>query len=763
MTPTPPTRAVRRALRVAGVVQGVGFRPFAFRLASSLGLAGHVGNDAAGVFCEVEGPAEAVEAFTRRLVADAPPLARIESVGAEDRTPTGEIGFTIVASRPSPGALTLVAPDLAPCDACLGELTDPADRRYRYPLLNCTDCGPRFTITTDVPYDRPSTTMAAFAMCAACRAEYDDPADRRFHAQPTACGTCGPRVWLESPVGVPVHDADPVRAARAVVVGGGVLAVKGVGGYHLACRADLDDAVAALRSRKSRPDKPFAVMVADLGTARAIARVDDGEAALLEGPERPIVLVTARPGSVSSAVAPGNGFLGVTVPPSPLHALLVEPGEVWVMTSGNRSGEPICTGDDEARDRLGGIADAILGHDRPIAVPCDDSVVRVVDVGSGPSVLPLRRSRGYAPYPVPLDLPDGPPVLAVGGELKATACLRRGGHAFMSQHVGDMGSLEVLAAFERAVDHMSRLFRTDPEVLVCDAHPGYASAAWARRHAGGRPVIAVQHHHAHLASLLAEHRRAGPIIGFSFDGTGYGTDDTIWGGEVLLADLAGLERVGHLRPSALAGGDAAVERPYRQALARLAEAGLGWDGDLAPVAASGEDERRVLATQLERGLGVVATSSMGRLLDALSALCGVRQVISYEGQAAIELEALVDADEPGSYRFAVGDDGVWDPRPVVAAVVSDVRIGTPVGAIAARIHAAVRDGIVVASQRVRATHGLDVVGLSGGVFQNVVLTTAVARALAEQGFEVLTHRLVPPNDGGLALGQVAVAAAQLAR
>ncbi len=752
--------------RVTGVVQGVGFRPHVFRLAGGLGLAGHVGNDSDGVFIEVEGPSEALRAFAERLRSDAPPLARIHALHSEPVEPTGGRAFEIVDSRPIAGGLTLVSPDLAPCDACLAEMADPADRRHRYPFLNCTDCGPRFTITRGVPYDRPQTTMANFRMCRRCRAEYDDPTDRRFHAQPTACPACGPVAWLEAPAGRRLDVDDPLRQAVRLVDDGAILAIKGVGGYHLACRADLDAPVRALRDRKQRPHKPLAVMVVDVATARTIAHVEEAEARLLQGPERPIVLLRARSGiGLSALVAPGNALVGVMLPSSPLHALLLTPGAVWVMTSGNRSSEPICTDDDQARDALGGIADAFLCHNRPIHVPCDDSVVRVLHL-DGPAVLPVRRSRGYAPYPVPVSF-AGPPILAVGGELKATFCLTRGGHAFMSQHIGDMENLETLDAFERAVEHLTGLFATQPEVLASDTHPGYLSVGWARRLAGDRPLVTVQHHHAHLAALMAEHRIDGPIIGFSFDGTGYGDDGTIWGGEVMVADLLDFERVGHLRPALLAGGDLAVRRPYRQALARMVDAGVEWGAGLAPVRAATAEELRVLPVQLERRVQTTDTTSMGRLFDAVASLCGVRQHVTYEGQAAIELEAVAGLPSlPGpniadSYRIPIDEAGEWDTRPLIRAVAADVARGAPAHQVSARFHVSVAAAMTEAAERVRATHGLRDVGLSGGVFGNVVLTTHAHRALTARGFRVLTHRLVPSNDGGLALGQAAVAAATI--
>jgi hydrogenase maturation protein HypF len=745
------TQSECRRLRVTGVVQGVGFRPFVYVLATGLGLTGHVGNDSAGVFIEVEGPEHELDEFCRRLVEEAPPLAHIESVTVDRGHATGRRGFEIVASVHVDGTLTLVSADMAPCRECLAEMNDPGDRRFRYPFLNCTNCGPRFTITRSVPYDRPGTTMADFPMCDECLAEYRDPHDRRFHAQPTACPRCGPRLTVDPP-----RSGDPIEMTRAVVAADGVVAIKGVGGFHLACRADSDHAVARLRSRKHRPDKPLAVMVADIATAHRVAHIDAAEAALLEGIERPIVLCRSRSESaLSSLVAPGNGFVGLMLPSTPLHHLLLETGDLWIMTSGNRSDEPICIDNDEARERLGDLADLILLHDRPIHVPCDDSVVRV----HNGRVLPVRRSRGYAPYPVPIGF-SGPPVLAVGGELKATACLTAGTHAFMSQHIGDMGNLETLQALERAVEHMTSLFATEPAALACDAHPRYLSAEWARRAAGDRPVIEVQHHHAHLASLLAEHRLPGPIIGFSFDGTGYGSDGTIWGGEVMVADLAGFERVGHLHPSLLAGGDAAVRSPARQALTRLRESAIAWDPRLPPVSVSTDEERRILATQLDRGLNVATTTSMGRLFDAVASLCGVRHLVTYEGQAAIELEALVTHPASG-YAIPIDDAGVWDTAALIGAIAADVLAGVTPALIASRFHVAVAETITRAAVCVRTGTGLNRVGLSGGVFQNVVLTELAEQHLTTSGFEVLTHRLVPPNDGGIALGQAAVAATLL--
>jgi hydrogenase maturation protein HypF len=541
---------VRLRVRVAGLVQGVGFRPHVHRLATAAGLSGFVGNDGAGVFAEVEGPRAAVDGFLVRLVGEAPPLARPDRVEAVEVPCRGGAGFAIVESRDGAGVATYVAPDAAVCDDCLAELFDPADRRHRYPFITCANCGPRFTITTALPYDRPSTTMAGFELCAACAAEYGDPADRRFHAQPLACAACGPDLWLEGADGAVAGSDAAIAAAQRLLVGGAVVAVKGLGGYHLACDARSDAAVDLLRRRKRRPDKPFAIMVPDLDACRALAEVDEAEAALLASPARPIVLVRSRRGAtVSAAVAPDTPRLGVMLPYAPLHHLLFAPvpGDgapvpgALVMTSGNLTDEPICFEDGDARDRLGGLADAFLVHDRPIHVPCDDSVMRVV----GGAPLPLRRSRGYAPLPVRLPA-DAPAVLAVGGELKNTFCLARGHDAWLGQHIGDMGSVASLAAFERSTAQLRSLYGVEPAVVAADLHPGYHTTAWAER-SGPGPVRRVQHHHAHLAALLAEHGEPvdAEVIGVVFDGTGYGADGTIWGGEILVGGYAAVERAGH--------------------------------------------------------------------------------------------------------------------------------------------------------------------------------------------------------------------------
>lgn len=757
---------VRRHIRVTGVVQGVGFRPHVHRLAGALGLSGTVGNDACGVFVEVEGSVDAVDELLRRLVDEAPPLAIVDRVEHRDVPCRGDPGFTIA---PSGGGIpiTFVAPDAAVCDQCLEELFDPSDRRYRYPFITCTNCGPRFTITTDLPYDRRNTTMADFALCPACATQYGDPADRRFHAQPLACADCGPHVWLDRDNGERAVGDEAIADAHALLAAGGVVAVKGLGGYHLACSATSTVATEDLRRRKGRAAKPFAVMVADLDAARRLAVVDDAEAALLTSAARPIVLVRARTDStLSPAVAPGSPLVGIMIPYTPVHHLLfaavpnssTPPPTAIVLTSGNRAEEPICHDDVDARDRLDGLADAFLTHDRPIHVPCDDSVVRVVDG----TTLPIRRSRGYAPLPVKLPFAT-PPLLAVGGELKNTFCVARGRDAWLSQHIGDMGSVETLHAFDRSIARLCRLYEIEPSAVVADAHPGYHSRQWAERSDAAR-LVTVQHHHAHLAAVCAEHGVAvdTDVIGVTFDGTGYGPDSSIWGGEILVGGYARVRRAAHLRPVLLAGGDATVERPYRSALSHLADAGIAWTDDLAPVAAARSGELGVLARQFERNVHCVSTTSMGRLFDAVSSLLGVRQVVTYEAQAAIELEILADtATDPAAYEFAVTAD-VIDQRPVLRAIVEDVRRCRPAADIAAGFHRAVADATTTVAATIGAAAAIDTVALTGGVFQNALLTRLTRVGLQRHGFTVLTHTLVPPNDGGLALGQVAVAAARLA-
>ncbi|MEE4543912.1 carbamoyltransferase HypF [Streptomyces sp. V4-01] len=785
--PVRTTPLVRRRVTVRGVVQGVGFRPYVYGLARALRLSGEVTNTGEGVVAEVEGAVADVAAFCERIGAQVPPLAVVQSVRHEPLAPRGGEGFTIAPSRPGGPRRTLVAPDTATCADCLAEMCDPADRRYRHAFITCTHCGPRFTIVTGLPYDRANTTMAGFPMCAACAREYADPGDRRFHAQPVACHDCGPRLRLDTPRGEGTA-ADPVAAARALLAAGAIVAVKGLGGYHLACDAANPAAVEALRRRKARGDKPFAVMAADPADVEPLVHLDAAERALLTGRRRPIVLLRRRRGTLGGAlpgaVAPGGADLGVMLPYTPLHHLLLGlPGDprgprLLVMTSGNRGGEPIVTDDREARERLAGLADAWLGHDRPIHVPCDDSVVRIC----AGEELPVRRSRGYAPFPLPLPCPV-PPALAVGADLKNTFCLGEDRTAWLSAHVGDMDDLATLTAFTRAERQLEAITGVAPRLLAADLHPGYRSVRWARQHARGRPLRQVQHHHAHVAAVMAEHGLDGtrPVIGVAFDGTGYGDDGAVWGGEFLVADYDGYRRAAHLAYVPLPGGDAAVRRPYRMALAHLWAAGLPWLPELPPAAACPDDERLALARQLERGLNCVPTSGMGRLFDAMASLAGVCQQAGYEAQAAVELEAAAwRAGEPdGAYTFllraadeepgpaapgaaprtARGDGPLLlDPAPVLSAALADVRAGAGAEAVAARFHAGLALAVRRTCAALRERTGLGTVALSGGVFANAVLTSACCEGLRADGFTVLRHRMVPPNDGGLALGQLVIAA-----
>ena len=721
---------MRRCLvRVTGTVQGVGFRPFVYGLAAGLGLSGHVGNDVQGVFIEVQG--EAVPEFLRRLRDDAPPMSQVTDVVVTELPPVEESGFRIVASgTDGAGATTSIPPDTAVCADCLAEMRDPEDRRFGYPFIACTNCGPRYTMVTGLPYDRANTSMADFPLCAECEVEYTDPRSRRYHAQPTACGACGPQ--LSMPV-------DEVVARLRV---GEIVAIKGIGGYHLACDAQSVEAVARLRLRKQRGDKPFAVMVPDLAVAKTLVEVSD----LLTSPARPIVLLPARrelPG-----VAPGTNQLGVMLAYTPLHHLLFDAGapEVLVMTSGNLSDEPICIDPMEAEQRLAGIADAFCHHNRTIQVACDDSVV-----GHGP----VRRSRGYVPRPLSLPI-TVPPMVAVGGEIKATAAVATGEQAWLTQHIGDVENLQTLDMLARSIAILSDLQRVNPEVVVSDAHPGYLSRQWAADFARERGIehVTVQHHHAHLASLLAEHRvPAGePVLGVVFDGTGYGTDGTIWGGELLLGSYGHVDRVGHLAPIQLPGGDAAIKFPGRVALAHLHAAGLPWEGSV-PFAEMPLGQSRLLASMLASGSHCTPTTSVGRLFDAVAALLGVRQSVDYEAQAAVELEARARQAPAWPVSVRCDDEIVIDPAGWLRLAVEAVDVGLAAYAF----HAGLADAVVEAAVCVRDRTGVAVVGLTGGVFANRILSRLCAHGLMAAGFSVLQHEVVPCNDGGLALGQVVVA------
>ncbi len=764
-------------------MQGVGFRPFVYSLATRLGLGGLVGNDVDGVFAEVEGTPEAVSEFLVLLERQAPPLAKIERVTTSNLQLTGAASFAIAASQPQGTRRTLVSADSATCDDCLREMADPIDRRHRYPFINCTNCGPRFTIVRDVPYDRPFTTMFGFQMCTGCAAEYHDPADRRFHAQPVCCPACGPRLHLVGRTGTQLSAAspaaagdDPVAAAAVLLRSGQVLAVKGLGGYHLVADAGNEAATASLRARKHREDKPFAVMVPDVAAASMLCQVDETAARLLGSARRPIVLMPRRPAAdaqIAPAVAPGNRQLGLLLPYTPLHHLLLAAaGGPVVATSGNISDEPIAYTDADALDRLSSVADAFLLHDRAIHIRTDDSVVRAF----GGREMVIRRSRGYVPEPLRLSRPVPRPVLGCGAELKNTFCLAKESHAFMSHHIGDLENAETLRSFTEGIEHFRRLFDIEPRLIAHDLHPDYLSTKYAADlAASGLPggvsgdieMIGVQHHHAHIASCLADNDEDGPVIGVAFDGTGYGTDGTIWGGEFLIADLASYQRAGFLEPVPLPGGAAAIRQPWRMAASYLAAAYPGGSAATAaaPLAVRTRNARQwdAVLAMARRGINSPLTSSAGRLFDAAAALLGVRDAVNYEGQAAIELEQLADVRERRSYPATISErDGALRVcgSDLVRAVADDLAAGAERPAIAARFHCGVAAAIIAACVRLREQTGLAVVALSGGVFQNLLLTDQVVVGLERARFRVLLHGRVPCNDGGISLGQAAVAAAR---
>ena len=731
---------------MTGIVQGVGFRPYVWGLARRLELAGWVRNEPAGVTIEVQGPPEAIAAFTRRLGPGAPLLARIGSINVEGLALGDEADFVIRPSATQATATALVSPDVATCGDCLREILDAQDRRFGYAFANCTNCGPRYSIVTGIPYDRASTTMVDFEMCRHCRSEYSDPADRRFHAQPVCCADCGPALSCS------------LAEAAAALRRGEIVAVKGLGGYHLTALASDEAAVATLRSRKHREDKPFAVMAPDLATVRRLCATSPSEEDLLASVPRPIVLLARRPGAaVATAVAPHTAELGVMLPYTPLHHLLLEEvGEAIVCTSGNLSDEPIAYTDSDARRRLGPVADRMLTHDRRIHMRVDDSVARVVD---GRPYL-LRRSRGYAPAPIQLPWAAKRPVLACGADLKNTVALARGHHVFISQHVGDLADALAHEAFVATVSHLQRLFEVDPAVVAFDLHPQYFSSIFGRD-LPDLVQVPVQHHHAHVAACLADAGHAGPVIGVAFDGLGYGDDGTIWGGEFLVADLAGYERRGWFAPVPMPGGDAATREPWRMAASYLDALGEAESCDLA---VAQRNERWAQVVQLGRsGLQSPPTSSAGRLFDAVAALLDVRDVVTYEGQAACELEQLADRQGRDAYsaRLELTPTGhVVQGSDLVAGALEDVRAGVARPLVAGRFHRGLARAVVDVCLALRDETGLGAVALSGGCFANVILTEEVTAGLGAEGFEVLRHRQVPCNDGGISLGQAAVAAAR---
>jgi hydrogenase maturation protein HypF len=746
----------RAKATIKGIVQGVGFRPFVYQLARKKGLGGYVLNTSEGVDIEVEGEQENIESFFEEIQIQKPPLARITSVKTQYLPHYHYDDFVIRPSRIGAQQSVLISPDICICDDCLREMKDPADRRYRYPFINCTNCGPRYTIIKDIPYDRKHTTMASFTMCEQCQQEYDDPLNRRFHAQPNACFDCGPRVSLHDHAGERLEEVNPIVTARKLLKEGKVIALKGIGGFHLACDATNNGAVLRLRERKNREEKPLAIMSPSLKQVEQYARVGMLEAQVLSSRERPIILLPKKEGSaIAGQVAPRNCYLGVMLPYTPLHYLILGDDLLaLVMTSGNLSEEPIAIDNEEAFSRLSGIADCFLVHDREIYMRNDDSVVRVV----GEKVRMIRRSRGYVPVPIFLPF-HVRPTLACGPYLSNTICIAEGEHAFLSQHVGDLENLEAADSFELTVEHLKDILEIEPGLIACDLHPDYYSTQYALRQEG-IPQVSVQHHHAHIACCMAENGIDEKVIGLALDGTGYGSDGTLWGGEILIADFKGFERAGHFQYVPLPGGEAAIREPWRMALSLLYQA-FGKDLFDLPIEFVKRLDRvkaENILTMIERKINSPLTSSCGRLFDGIAALVGVRDRVSYKGQAAIELEMEMGEGEE-SYPLQLPEQGefIIPQNPIIQGVVSDLREGVDRGTIIRRFHNTLVTVFADVCLKLREEQGLNRVCLSGGVFQNIFLLENLEKALLARGFEVYTHSMVPPNDGGIALGQVIVA------
>ncbi len=751
------SRAAKQ-IRINGIVQGVGFRPFVFQLACRHGLHGHVANTAAGVTLLVEGAPRQLKAFIDALEAEKPPLAHIVEISIDDAQPAGYSDFTILKSEGSNFRATLISPDVAVCSDCLAELFDPADRRFNYPFINCTNCGPRYTIIADIPYDRPKTSMRQFTMCPRCQAEYDDPLDRRFHAQPNACHQCGPRVSLFDSRRRPVA-GDPIARTAELLKDGKIAAIKGLGGFHLAADACNDPAVERLRRRKHREEKPLAVMSSDLEAVRRYAHITPGESELLTSIQRPIVLLTKRqPEKLAYSVAPRNRYVGVMLPYTPLHHLLMRHGfTALVMTSGNLSEEPIAIDNAEAFERLKDIADYFLIHDREIYLRSDDSIVR----RAGGETRPIRRSRGFVPIPIFLKQPV-PSILACGAELKNTVCLTKGRQAFVSQHIGDLENLATENFFELTIDHLQRILDIRPESIVCDLHPDYLSTQWAKTRQD-LPVIQVQHHFAHIAACMAEHHLDGPVIGLAFDGTGFGDDGTVWGGEILVADEAAYRRIAHLNAVPMPGAAAAIKAPKRMALAYLHQV-FGqdlWNLNLPALKALTRSEADVIVRMCDRGINAPLTSSMGRLFDGVAAIIGLRQQVAFEGQAAMELEMMADDQTRERYDFEWHDGAVRriETAPLIKGVVEDLQRGLPAFIISRKFHNTLIEGWAALCAVISKETQLDRVVLSGGCFQNRLLLEGLTRALRERNLKIYSHRQVPTNDGGISLGQAVIGAA----
>lgn len=752
---------LRKSIEISGIVQGVGFRPFVYRLANQCSLSGHVANTSAGVTMEVEGPEEKIAEFLARLPQEIPPLAKLTALTEREMEPTGDATFRILTTRADQPAQTLISPDIAVCEDCLREMSNPRDRRFRYPFINCTNCGPRFTIIRNIPYDRANTSMDSFKMCPACQSEYDDPANRRFHAQPNACWDCGPQLQLLFSDASPIDTPEPLREAARLLQQGSILAIKGLGGFHLACDARNAAAIDQLRLRKHRFEKPLAVMISKPQIADRLCLADDLSKKLLLSPQRPILLLPARADSgLPANIATANRFLGVFLPYTPLHHLLFAAGkfDALIMTSANLSEEPIAIANQEAAQRLHGIADAFLVHNRDILRRCDDSVLRIA------AGLPqqLRRSRGFVPVPVALEH-ESQPILAVGGELKNTICIVRGAEAFLSQHIGDLENLESYNFFQEAVLHLQHILEVAPAILAHDLHPDYFSTKWALERENVQHVP-VQHHHAHIAACMAENHLDGKVIGIALDGTGYGTDGAIWGGEFLVSDYSSFERAGHLQYVPLPGGNAAIREPWRMAVSYLAKHyGSGMLSiDLPFIHSLDHSKLHVVLKMMQQEVHSPRTSSCGRLFDAVAALIGLRSQVSFEAQAAIELEmAAHTSTDEGAYPFNLSKEGnIWriGTRSLFDWLVADLRKQAAVPDMARRFHSGLALALAAVAVKLREEHNLNRVCLSGGCFQNILLFEFVLDALRKQNFEVYFHTEVPAGDGGISLGQALVAA-----
>jgi hydrogenase maturation protein HypF len=751
---------IGKSIHIQGIVQGVGFRPFIYSLAQKHHITGWVRNSTAGVDIIANGNPGGINSFIADIRQNPPPLAKIDHIDIAETEPDGFQQFEIHESDASQKGFIPISPDISICQDCLDELFDPSNRRYRYPFINCTNCGPRFTIINDIPYDRPLTTMASFELCPQCKAEYHDPLDRRFHAQPVACTDCGPQVWFEDALGAKTFTEDAIQTARRYLKEGRIIAVKGLGGFHLACDAGNAEAVEELRRRKKRSQKSFAVMVFDTATAEKYCHIEPAERDLLTSKEKPIVILEENPDAdLPEAIAPGLHTLGVMLPYTPLHYLLLEPEpgypDIFIMTSGNISEEPIAYTNQSAKSDLADIADGYLLNDRDINIRVDDSVV--AEVRGGPYF--FRRSRGFAPNP----LKPGKTmreVLAVGAELKNTFCLTKDEYAFVSHHIGDLENLETLQAFEASIPHYEHIFKVSPTAIAADMHPDYMSSRYAQQRAQAEnlPLIQIQHHHAHLAACLADNtwQEDESVIGVILDGTGLGLDGKIWGGEFLYGNYTGFERLSHLAYYPLPGGDLAVMQPKRLAAAYLKQAGLEWDNSLAPISALSAQEKVILNEQIEKDINCPQTSSMGRLFDAVSSLIGLCQEVNYEAQAAIELEQSIAPNVNGSYKFDIRS-GLVDPAPLLGSIISDLQANLQPGIIAAKFHNAVVDMLVEVCLDIKNTTNCTSVAFSGGVWQNLYLLKRSIKALESKGFKVLAHKQVPPNDGCIALGQALIA------